>query len=73
MSGNVSEWCWDWRDNYDSANVTDPTGAPSGSGRVYRGGNWSSSAGICSVADRGDYNPYSRYNYIGFRVVRNAP
>ena len=73
MSGNVSEWCWDWRDNYDSANVTDPTGAPSGSGRVYRGGNWSSSAGICSVADRGDYNPYSRYNYIGLRVVRNAP
>ncbi len=73
MSGNVSEWCWDWRDNYDSANVTDPIGAPSGSGRVYRGGNWSSSAGICSVADRGDYNPYSRYNYIGFRVVRTAP
>lgn len=73
MSGNVSEWCWDWRGNYDSVNVTDPTGAPSGSGRVYRGGNWSSSAGICSVADRGDYNPYSRYNYIGLRVVRNAP
>lgn len=73
MSGNVSEWCWDWYGNYDSANVTDPTGAPSGSGRVYRGGNWSSSAGICSVADRGDYNPYSRYDYIGFRVVRNAP
>ncbi len=73
MSGNVSEWCWDWYGNYDSANVTDPTGAPSGSGRVYRGGNWSSSAGICSVADRGNYNPYSRYDYIGLRVVRNAP
>lgn len=73
MSGNVSEWCWDWYGNYDSANVTDPTGAPSGSGRVYRGGNWSSSAGICSVADRGNYNPYSRYDYIGFRVVRTAP
>ncbi len=73
MSGNVYEWCWDWKGNYDSANVTDPKGAPSGSGRVDRGGSWYYDADKCSVALRGDPSPSYRYYNLGFRVVRNAP
>ncbi len=73
MSGNVYEWCWDWKDDYDSANVTDPTGAPSGSDRIRRGGGWESGADVCSVALRSYGSPYGRSGRIGFRVVRNAP
>ncbi|MBM4020502.1 MAG: formylglycine-generating enzyme family protein [Planctomycetes bacterium] len=40
MHGNVWEWCADWSGAYPGASVTDPTGAPSGTTRVMRGGAW---------------------------------
>lgn len=73
MSGNVYEWCWDWQGSYDSANVTNPTGAPTGTYRVMRGGCWNDDAGYCSVASRRRNSPDYRDVTIGFRVVRNAP
>lgn len=73
MSGNVREWCWDWYGSYASADVSDPSGASSGSNRVIRGGSWNNVASYCSVADRYDFSPYGRYGDLGFRVVRNAP
>ena len=49
MSGNVSEWTWDWLAL--SGNVTDPTGL-TGSARVKRGGDWNCIAGALRVAFR---------------------
>lgn len=47
----------------------DPTGASSGSDRVYRDGSWYDYANYCRVAFRLYYYPsYSSY-YIGFRPV----
>ncbi|MDO5341538.1 MAG: formylglycine-generating enzyme family protein [Bacteroidia bacterium] len=45
MSGNVEEWCQDWKGNYGSGSQTNPQGPSSGSDRVCRGGSWNSFAG----------------------------
>ena len=68
MSGNVCEWCHDWySSSYANYDTNNPTGPSSGSGRVYRGGSWAGDG--CRVALRARYSPWSRGNYLGFRVV----
>ena len=70
MSGNVLEWCSDWRGDYSSMAQTDPSGASSGSKRVYRGGSWYSySARNCCVAYRDWDAPEGRGNALGMRLV----
>ncbi|OPZ97874.1 MAG: Serine/threonine-protein kinase pkn1 [Bacteroidetes bacterium ADurb.Bin408] len=69
MSGNVWEWCGDWDGAYGSSAQTNPTGPPSGSDRVDRGGSWHSYARYCRVSNRGNGNPGYRYYGIGFRLV----
>ena len=68
MSGNVFEWCYDW-DGTVSAE-TDPTGAASGSLRIYRGGCWNQYAKYASVSYRGYDYPFNSVCILGFRVVR---
>jgi formylglycine-generating enzyme required for sulfatase activity len=70
MSGNVSEWCWDWYGNYSSGAQTDPVGAVSGSYRVLRGGSWYDSAVNVRSALRNVDNPSSGDYDVGFRLVR---
>lgn len=72
MSGNVSEWCSDWKGNYTSSLAVDPTGADSGSYRVLRGGDWSIYANFCRVALRyGGYSSTRGYCF-GFRLVLSS-
>jgi formylglycine-generating enzyme required for sulfatase activity len=56
MSGNVEEWCWD--------SVS--------SDRRIRGGSWSSSAALCTVASRGIRTPDSRSGDSGLRLARSS-
>ena len=70
MSGNVSEWCWDWTGTVNSN--TPEAGASSGSGRVERGGSWDSNVSRCEVACRYRCSPNDRYGSLGFRVVRSS-
>ena len=70
MSGNVYEWCSDWRSSsYSSSSQTNPQGPNSGSNRVLRGGDWSDNASKCRVAYRFSSSPSTAIYYYGFRVV----
>ncbi len=66
MSGNVLEWCQDWKGNYNSSAQTNPKGPVSGSDRVLRGGSWDSSAVFCRSLCRSIGLPYGCS--VGFRL-----
>ena len=72
MSGNVCEWCEDWKDDYDGSPQTNPKG-PHGSvvdsRRVFRGGNWNSLMYDCRVSNRFFGYPDYRRTYIGLRLA----
>lgn len=72
MHGNVYEWCMDWKYDYPSEPVTDPTGPsqpnPTQS-RVIRGGSWLAPGRYNRSADRDHLMPGGLDIYIGFRVV----
>ena len=68
MSGNVEEWCQDWKGDYSSYSQTNPTGPGSGYRRVLRGGSWGSYARFCRVSYRSRYVPDRRVFYFGFRL-----
>mgnify|MGYP000945666556 CR=1 FL=1 len=70
MSGNVYEWCSDWKGTYPSSAQTNPVGPSSGSYRVIRGGSWYSVPQLCRVASRYYGTPDLRYNVVGFRLAR---
>ena len=72
MHGNVNEWCWDLYGAYDLTNTVDPTGAETGTRRVYRGGGWNDFGKNLRSAYRaaGELNMES-YN-LGIRLVRSA-
>ena len=40
MHGNVGEWVWDYYGEYPVEDQVDPSGAETGTLRVYRGGGW---------------------------------
>jgi len=69
MYGNVWEWCQDWEEDYPSGSVTDPSGATSGTYRMFRGGSWYYPAEECRSAIRHWNRPSVRWFHDGgFRV-----
>lgn len=72
MTGNVWEWCQDWKGPYSSVSVINPTGPETGSFRVDRGGSWSSMATFCPVAYRSHHAPLNSNDYIGLRLALSA-
>lgn len=72
MQGNVSEWCFDYYGQYDTAASQDPTGPNSGSLRVNRGGGWNDFAKQLRSAYRSATTPDTYDQNLGFRVARNA-
>ncbi|MCB8937222.1 MAG: SUMF1/EgtB/PvdO family nonheme iron enzyme [Ardenticatenaceae bacterium] len=74
MSGNVSEWVYDWYDAeyYLNSSSLDPQGPESGDSKVVRGGAWSSSVSDLRSTTRAFANPDGVSNDVGFRCVITA-
>ncbi len=77
MSGNVSEWCWDWyNESYyqETSAITNPVGPDSGTKRIYRGGFSQQDLMASRIANRNDYDsgPTTRSGGFGFRVARSV-
>ena len=70
MHGNVYEYCSDLYDaNYDSNNLTDPTGPVSGTNHVVRGGGYDWYPRNSSSSHREMGNPGTGYKILGFRLA----
>lgn len=71
MFGSVQEWCYDWKGDYATNDVEDPSGPLSGIGRILRGG---SVATKWKVSGRRNVWPSYRqwYDNFGIRLVRTA-
>jgi formylglycine-generating enzyme required for sulfatase activity len=68
MHGNVWEWCADWYGAYSTTAQTNPTGASTGTIRVFRGGGWGNDARDCRSAYRNSGTPSGSSYSIGFRL-----
>ena len=69
MTGNVFEWCQDWKGDYSTASQTNPQGPATGTRRVLRGGSCRSFARYCRLSCRLSYAPDGRFNCSGLRLA----
>ena len=71
MAGNVWEWVADWYDPnyYSRADYKNPTGPPSGTSRVLRGGSWFDIQGYLRFSFRGRRYPGFTGSDLGFRCL----
>jgi len=77
VTGNVWEWCADWFDPryYLRSPGEDPTGPPTGTHRVMRGGSYLCHASYCNryrVDARSGNEPTSSVGNLGFRVATDG-
>lgn len=70
--GNVGEWCFDYYGDYGTASATNPSGAMTGTRRVYRGGGWNDFGKNLRSAYRAALQQTSDAYNVGLRLVCNA-
>ncbi len=74
MTGNVSEWCWDWysTDYIKDMPFINPAGPSAGSYKAIRGGNVGhGEGGNLEILSRSRGLPDNAYRHVGFRVARS--
>ena len=69
LSGNVSEWVWDWSARYEADAITNPKGPDEGTYKILRGGGFRETADALRATDRVEADPRSRSEGIGFRCA----
>lgn len=71
MTGNVSEWVWDWYGPYTDKTVN-PRGPATGTARVFRGDYYKGLSKFVRLSDRARNSPDMQIFVLGFRLVRTA-
>ena len=71
MSGNVGEWCADFYSGtyYRTSPANNPKCTDEGPSRVFRGGNWNSSAKDCRVSARARFSHNNARAGLGLRLA----
>ena len=70
MSGNVREWCSDWKGSYSASSSKKCNSSSRGSYRVYRGGCWNSFFTDCRSSSRFNFARDYRSDYdLGLRLA----
>lgn len=72
MSGNVYEWCNDWKYEYTHEDQIDPRGPEDGIIKASKGGSWHSSTKSLRVSNRDDDPPEFYSHNVGFRIARSV-
>ena len=69
MSGNISEWCYDWYGIYNGGEQTNPMGPSSGQWRICRGGDWHYESNFLRVSFRHYNYPTNSWEHDGLRLA----
>lgn len=72
MAGNVSEWVFDWFEEYSEEAQLNPVGPDDGVYKILRGGGFRDSSDAIRTTDRVLANPKSRAEGIGFRCATSS-
>lgn len=72
MNGNVSEWCYDWYNDYGEESQINPTAPQNKSLRVVRGGSFFH-LDPCRISKRSNRRPEHKAPYTGFRLALTIP
>lgn len=70
MSGNVYEWCNDWKYEFTPEHQVNPTGPETGIIKASKGGSWHSSTKSLRVSNRDDDPPEFYSHNVGFRIAK---
>ncbi|MBI9030409.1 SUMF1/EgtB/PvdO family nonheme iron enzyme [bacterium] len=71
MSGNVGEWCWDYYGDYPEEDQINPTGPPSGTYKILRGGGHNTFESNLRISHRQPHGFYDGSDTFGFRIVKS--
>lgn len=69
MSGNVDEWCSDWKCDYGSKSLVNPKGCKQGERKIIRGGGFYGYSADCRTAHRDCLEPGSKRGFVGLRLA----
>lgn len=70
ITGNVWEWCQDWKGPYTADAKTDPRGPATGEVKCFRGSSWYDIPAMHRSANRHGHAVDERYSTVGFRLVK---
>jgi formylglycine-generating enzyme required for sulfatase activity len=73
MSGNVSEFCWDWFGSYPASPQADYRGPATDTIRVIAGGGYYDTGSSMAAASKGTTNPWQGSSSTGFRIAGANP